>query len=94
MRRNKRIVSLVGYRCTVIKKSDGTRLEGLIIGETANTVLIRTLKGPKRIPKGEYLFEIVIEGERMHANGETLVGMPAQNLKRVRYNWHKRFSRR
>lgn len=77
----------------VIKKSDGTRLEGLIIGETANTVLIRTPKGLKRIPKKEHLFEIVREGERWVANGEALSGMPAQSLKRIRHNWHKRSSR-
>ncbi len=93
LRRNKRIVSLIGYRCTATKKSNGTRFEGLIIGETANTVLIQTRKGTRRISKKEHLFEIEVEGVRLIANGEELVGMPAQNLKRIRHNWLKRPSR-
>ncbi|MEM0482399.1 MAG: ribonuclease P protein subunit [Nitrososphaerota archaeon] len=94
MRRNKRIVSLIGYHCTLIKKADGSRLDGLIIGETANTLLVQTQKGPKRIPKKGHIFEIVVEGEKMIADGDELVGRPAQNLKRIRHNWLKRPLRR
>ncbi len=90
MKRSKRIVSLIGYHCTVIKKSGSSRFEGLIVGETANTVLLQTWKGLKRIPKREHLFEVVVGGVKFIANGEDLVGRPAQNLKRIRHNWLKR----
>ncbi|MEM0381613.1 MAG: hypothetical protein QW059_03445 [Nitrososphaerota archaeon] len=90
MRRNNRVVSLVGYHCIVTRKSDGVKLSDLIVGETENTVLIRTTGGLKRLPKKGHIFEILSDGVKMVADGDELVGSPSQTLKRVRHNWQKR----
>ncbi|MCS7146294.1 MAG: ribonuclease P protein subunit [Nitrososphaerota archaeon] len=89
MKRVRQIISLVGHRCRVTRKSDGASWSELIIGETANTVLIEAPSGVKRIPKRGHIFEVLTERGVLVADGDQLVGRPSQRLKRVRRSWQR-----
>lgn len=89
MLRAKPIISLVGCKCVIVRKSDGVRQSLLIVGESANTVLARSKRGLKRIPKRGHVFEVFTEEGLLIADGDLLVGRPAQRIKRVRRGWMK-----
>lgn len=84
------IVTLIGYKCFIIRKADNTCSESQIVGETANTVLVKTAEGVKKIPKKGYVFKIISDEGVWIADGEDLLGRPAQRLKRIRHAWQRR----
>jgi len=89
LQRDRIVVSLVGRWCSFKRKSDGSSLDALIVGETANTVIVKTKSGLRVMPKSEYIFSVRVNGGVMIADGGNLRGRPSQRLKRVKRSWQR-----
>ena len=80
---------LIGLECRVVKSlgppCEG--LEGVIVDETRNTLVLDTGSGEKVIVKDQVLLELKLPtGERVRVDGALLVGRPEERLtKRFRY---------
>lgn len=66
-------------------------IRGILVDETARTLVVRTEDGSlRRLPKDQ-LVEVVVEidrGFRLKTEGRKLVGLPAERLKRaMQYGW-------
>ncbi|MEM0441460.1 MAG: ribonuclease P protein subunit [Candidatus Caldarchaeum sp.] len=70
---------LLGRR--VVARFCNHDFEGLVVGETKNTVVIQTKVGEKRIPKAVAEFRVQTDGE-VKIEGRRLVGRPLERLLR------------
>ncbi|HIP66335.1 MAG TPA: ribonuclease P protein subunit [Pyrodictium sp.] len=77
---------LIGLRVRVLHHSDPTisGLEGTVVGETTNTLVIECRDGVKRVPKkqGVFLFWIPREGWVL-VYGEEISGDSVERLKKL-----------
>ncbi len=75
---------IIGLKCKVVwsKNKDCIGIEGKIVDETRNTILIRTEKGIKRILKEICVFEFDLGNVKVYIPGEILVGRPEERLKK------------
>ncbi|WP_088336252.1 ribonuclease P protein component 1 [Methanopyrus sp. KOL6] len=80
---------LIGLKCRVVKSLGPPYegLEGKIVDETKNTLVLKTESGEKVIVKDRVLLEFKLpSGERVRVDGALLVGRPEERLsKRIKY---------
>ncbi len=86
-----KIVSLVGYQTRVKSISNGSVIDGMIIDETKNTILIRCSDGRiKRFPKKAISITIVAGDKQISVqDGSQILGTPAERVKRLYHKWSK-----
>lgn len=70
---------LLGRR--VVARMRGCDIEGVVVGETRNTVIVQTDHGEKIIPKAVSEFFVKTDGE-VKVEGRRLVGRPLERLLR------------
>ena len=78
---------LIGLQVKVKKSTDRARegLEGKVVDETKNTLVIETPKGDKTVPKGECSFSFHYKGKWTLVDGRLLVARPEDRIKRARH---------
>jgi ribonuclease P protein subunit POP4 len=77
---------LIGLNAEVMN----TPIRGVIIDETKNTLLIRTKKGDKMVPKQKNEFKIRIGKETRIVKGDVILQRPYDRLKKkykVKSKW-------
>ncbi len=87
------IHELVGLNVTVLFHSDPTLagIEGKVVGETMKTLLIKTDKGIKVVPKKYATFCFVLpKGKKTVVRGEEILYKPWERTKRA----YKKFLKR
>lgn len=74
---------LVGSHTKVVESScpQYKGIEGAVIGETKNTLVIRTAKGDKTLPKKDNVFEISVDSLRVLVDGPLIIGRPEDRIK-------------
>lgn len=75
---------LVGLRARVIFSTDQTQigLEGMVVDETSNMLVLSTERGDKWVPKRNSLFTFYIP-EPVTIEGSRIFDNPAERLKRL-----------
>ncbi|MEM0438192.1 MAG: ribonuclease P protein component 1 [Candidatus Micrarchaeia archaeon] len=76
---------LIGLKVRVVESLSRPHegIEGVVVGETLNTLLVQSLKGKKRVPKKNTKFEFELpDGRRVVVNGEDILNRPENRLKR------------
>lgn len=84
---------LVGLKARVINAPDPSLigLEGRVVDETMNTLLLETEKGEKRVPKRytTFLFQLP-DGRWTEVKGEEILYRPVERTKRAYKKYLKR----
>jgi len=81
---------LIGLKVKVTdsKNKYQVGIEGKVIDETKNTLIIETKKGLKRLPKDQCVFSFYLpSGERVRVNGKVLVARPEDRVKKKQKTW-------
>jgi len=79
------IHELIGLKVRVISGSSRPHggIEGEIVFETLNTLVIRTVRGDKIVPKQGAIFEFGLpNGDKVRVNGSKLLNRPENRIKR------------
>lgn len=77
---------LIGLRVRIIMSShpDLIGIEGTIVDETKNTVIVRTSRGDKRIPKHTSVFLISFpDGNQVKIDGDKIVGRLEDRIRKA-----------
>lgn len=82
---------LIGLQVRVAKSRDPGRegLEGRVVDETRNTIVVETPKGEKTLPKAECTFAFHYEGKWTRVDGRLLVARPEDRIKKARQTERK-----
>lgn len=74
---------LIGLSVKVISSKNPANkgLQGKVVDETKNTLLIKTVKGKKRIIKQNCVFEFGLGRERVRVEGKILAKRPEDRIK-------------
>ncbi len=75
---------LLGKKVKVIESTDPGKIgiEGVVIDETKNILVLKTEKGVKKIPKAECTF-LIEAGKRIYkVSGKLLVGRPEERIRK------------
>ncbi len=78
---------LIGLRASVTESRDPTlaKLNGMIVYETKNTLLLRTEHDVKKIPKSAVSLAVTLpDGSICVVNGRDLVGRSEDRIQRLR----------
>ncbi len=62
-------------------------LEGRVIDESRNMLVIETAKGEKSLPKGLCAFSFLVSGKRVRVEGSLLVSRPEDRIKKKLRKW-------
>jgi len=75
---------LIGSEIKVIssKNQNLENVEGRIIDETRNMIIIDTKNGIKKIIKSQAKMEINLKGRKIEIDGKELVGRPEERIKK------------
>jgi len=79
---------LIGLKVKVLSHSDPTvvGLEGIVIDETRNTLVIRSRNGDKRVFKHCGVFRFFLPNNVVvDVDGTLIVGRPEDRLKRIKW---------
>lgn len=89
-----KIISLVGYYAKI--KYGGYIVDGLIIDEARNMILLKTSDGLiKRFPKKAVSIYIKYDDKYLYLkNGKKIIGTPSERIKRIRHKWTKTLDKR
>lgn len=83
---NKNIVlhEIIGLHVKVISSCDSLRvgLNGLVINETKNTLVVDTNKGIKKVPKISSVFKFTIRDKSFIVNGREINFRPHERIKK------------
>ncbi len=78
--------SLIGSRVRIEVSPDPTQvgIEGVFLGETKNTIILKTRRGVKRILKKGIFLTIYVSGDKIiRLPGELLAGRPEDRVKKA-----------
>ncbi len=86
------MAELIGLRVRVAKstlrKLEG--VEGLVVDETLNTLVVETTKGVKRVPKALCVFTFFADGKRHTVDGRDILFRPEDRIKKYWRRFHSR----
>ena len=73
----------IGLQAKVAESSDKSRLglQGKIVNETKNLVVIETKKGEKKMPKKEVKLEVMLAGKKALLDCSKLIQRPEDRIK-------------
>jgi len=69
-------------KITKAKNKSLINIEGKIIDETKNTILLSTKKGDKKIIKDQIEFDLFTENKVMKIDGKSIVSRPEDRIKK------------
>lgn len=74
---------LIGLKCKVARASNDKllKLEGTVIDETKNMLIIESRGERKKIPKKEVALIFELEGNKIEVEGKLLIGRPEDRIK-------------
>jgi RNase P/RNase MRP subunit p29 len=72
---------LIGRKVVLEKKSDGRLIDGKIIDETKNTIIIKINDERKRLVKPLYKFGFIVGDKRIVIDGKLLNKRPEERIK-------------
>lgn len=74
---------LIGSHIEVVRSScpQYKGIDGVVIGETKNTLVIRTAKGDRTLPKKDNVFQISVDSMRLLVDGSLIIGRPEDRIK-------------
>jgi len=80
---------LIGLKAEVLTSNDRNQkgLAGKVIGETKNTLILRTSKGEKIIQKKGAVFKMFLESCEAEINGAQLAKSPEERTKSMVKKW-------
>ena len=78
---------LIGLRVKIVESTDPGRekIEGKVVDETRNTIIIETKSGDKTVPKAECTFSFHYEGKWTKVDGRLLVARPEDRIKKAKH---------
>jgi ribonuclease P protein subunit POP4 len=76
-------VLLSGELVGLNAKVAGTEIEGKIVDETRNTLVIKHNAKKKRVIKNSNDFEIILKNQKIRVDGKDLVGRPEERIKKT-----------
>lgn len=77
---------LIGLQVKVVKSSheDHVGIEGTVVDETMNTLIVRSTRGDKMVPKAVTTLTFTLpDGTKVEVEGKYLRGRPWDRVKRV-----------
>ncbi len=81
---------LIGLKVSVVdsKNPSNKGIDGIVIDETRNTLVIETKKGEKRLVKEQCVFVFELpDGKRVKVDGKLLVSKPENRIKKKYKTW-------
>ena len=76
---------IIGLEVEILNPStDSKTIRGNIIGETKNTILVRTTKGTKVVPKGNSTIKFKLDSGVCFISSSSLIGRPEDRISRKR----------
>lgn len=76
---------IIGLEVQVLNPSTASNtIRGNIIGETKNTILVRTTKGTKVVPKGNSTIKFKLDSGVCFISSSSLIGRPEDRISRKR----------
>ena len=83
---------LIGLRVRILKSSSRSQigLEGTVVDETRNTLVISSAGKEKRIPKEQVTLRIFLSQDYVDIEGELLSGRSEDRLKKF---WRKKYGK-
>lgn len=76
---------IIGLEVQVLNPSTASNtIRGNIIGETKNTILVRTTKGTKVVPKGNTTIKFKLDSGVCFISSSSLIGRPEDRISRKR----------
>ncbi len=74
---------LIGLNVKVVSSKNiaNKSLQGRIINETKNTLVIKTQKGEKKLIKQNCVFELEFENQKFQVQGKILAKRPEERIK-------------
>lgn len=81
---------LIGLSVKIIRSTNpvNTGIEGRVIDETRNTIIIETKNGKKSFVKEQCTFSFLLpSGERINVDGRILVARPEDRIKKKQKKW-------
>lgn len=76
---------IIGLEVQLLNPStDSKTIHGNIIGETKNTILVRTTKGTKVVPKGKTIIKFKLDSGVCFISSSSLIGRPEDRISRKR----------
>ncbi len=91
---NRNIVlhEFIGLKVRVSKSSDANKrsLSGTVINETKNTLVVRTRRGPRSIPKKGSVFAFAVGEKRFTVDGAEICFTPEERIEKALRFYKKR----
>ena len=76
---------IIGLEVQILNPSTASEtIRGSIIGETKNTILVRTTKGTKVVPKGNSTIKFKLGSGVCFISSSSLIGRPEDRISRKR----------
>lgn len=76
---------IIGLEVEILNPSTASKtIRGNIIGETKNTILVRTTKGTKVVPKGLSTIKFKLDSGVCFISSSSLIGRPEDRISRKR----------
>lgn len=77
---------LIGLEVKVTESFDSTKkgMQGIVLEETQNTLVLETKNGKKIVPKKECDFEFVLGEEKVMVKGKEILKRPEDRVKNYR----------
>ena len=76
---------IIGLEVEILNPSTTSKtIRGNIIGETKNTILVRTTKGTKVVPKGNGTMKFKLDSGVCFISSSSLIGRPEDRISRKR----------
>jgi ribonuclease P protein subunit POP4 len=72
---------LIGREVCLTKLSGGSTIQGRIIDETKNTVVVKAKNQKKRLIKAIYAFEFELDGRKLRVDGKHFQKRPEERIK-------------
>lgn len=77
-------MELIGLETEVLSGGTFEGIHGTVVDETRNTMVIRTPKGEKTLPKKANEFLFTYKGEKIAIPGSEILHRPEDRIKKVR----------
>lgn len=76
---------IIGLEVQILNPSTASEtIRGSIIGETKNTILVRTTRGKKVVPKGNTIIRFKLDSGVCFISSSSLIGRPEDRISRKR----------
>ncbi|MBI1971791.1 MAG: ribonuclease P protein subunit [Candidatus Aenigmarchaeota archaeon] len=78
---------LIGLKCEALSKAENKKIDGCVVDETRNTLVMMTERGKRTLIKEKYKFVFKLPEKKVIVDGENLVGKPKDRIKKKIDKW-------